>query len=307
MRPSVLVIDCAGGSAVEASLAPDDVAIVRANGIGEGLDHAARGAMALVLVVAPAGDAATQGLVRRLRSDRHTAEVPVIVLAEGAAARSSVQALEIGATDVLPVTIAPAELRARVRMALHEKRRFDDMIDSAGIDALTKLGNARQLERRLDEELDVWDRYHRDVALVLVEIDGFATVEEDHGLALAEGIVLRVCEALRASARSTDVLFHRGGGRFAAVLRETPGPGAMVFAERVRGRVEALGSAGRPRITNVTASLGVGSTAHWRMASTDLRGRILGEANAALLRARLAGGNRCELGTGPEAVVRAAV
>jgi diguanylate cyclase (GGDEF)-like protein len=305
----VLVIACAGqgGATVEASLAGDDVGIVRANGTGEGLELAARGAMALVLVVAAAVDAEAQGLVRRLRSDRHTSEIPVIVLAENASTRSSVQALELGATDVLPSAIAPAELRARVRLALHEKRRLDDVIDGAGIDALTDLGNARHLDRRLDEELDVWDRYHRDMSLVLVEIDGFATFEDDHGLAHAETILLRVCEVLRKSARSTDVLFHRGGGRFAAVLRETPGPGAMVFAERVRGRIEGLGSSGRPRITSVTACLGVGSTAHWRMATADLRGRLLGEANAALLRARLAGGNRCELGTGHEAVVRQAV
>ena len=119
--------------------------------------------------------------------------------------------------------------------------------------------------------------------------------------------MLRVCEALRKCVRSTDVLFHRGGGRFAAVLRETPGPGAMVFAERVRGRIEALGGSGRPRLNSVTASLGVGSTAQWRMASADLRERLAGEANAALLRARLAGGNRCELGHDLDAVVREAV
>jgi diguanylate cyclase (GGDEF)-like protein len=308
MRPSVLVIACAGqgGATVEASLAEDDVAIVRANGTGEGLDVAARGAMALVLVVAPGDDAETHGLVRRLRTDRHTSEVPVIVLAENASTRSVVQALELGATDYLPATIPAPELRARVRMALQEKRRFDGVVVGAGIDALTRLGNAGHLDRRLDEELDVWDRYHRDVALVLVEIDGFATAEDEHGLALGETILLRVCEALQKCARSTDVLFHRGGGRFAAVLRETPGIGAMVFAERVRGRIEALASSARPRIATATASVGVGSTALWRMAGTDMRGRLFGEANAALLRARLAGGNRCELGLGVDVPVRVA-
>ncbi|HET6585469.1 MAG TPA: diguanylate cyclase [Nannocystaceae bacterium] len=298
MRPAVLLIACdaTGIAQVEHSLIDDDIAIVRGNGTREGLELAARGAPELVVVVAERVDVEATALVRRLRSDRHTADVPVLVVADGIASRSAVQALELGAVDVLPSAIDPLELRARVRMTLRDKRRNDEILESAGVDALTRLGNGRHLERRLDEELDVWDRYHRDVSLVLVEVDGLAALEEDGGLALAEGVVLRATEVLRASVRSTDALFHRGGGRFAAVLRETPGSGAMIFAERVRQRIDALGGPTRTSAQNVSVSIGVGSTAHWRMAGSDLRGRLQGEANAALLRARLAGGNRCELG-----------
>jgi two-component system, cell cycle response regulator len=298
MRPAVLLIACNadGIATVERALAGDDIAIVRANATGEGLELAARGAPELVVVVTDSLGAEAVGLVRRLRSDRHTADVPVLVVAAGIAIRSSVQACEIGAVDVMPSAIEPVELRARVRMALRDKRRLDEILERAGVDALTQLGNGKYLDRRLDEELDVWDRYHRDVSLVLVELDGFAGFAEEYGLALAEAIALRATEVLRGSARSTDALFHRGGGRFAAVLRETPGSGALIFAERVRQRIEALGGASRQRAQSVTVSIGVGSTAPWRVAGSDLRGRLYGEANAALLRARMAGGNRCELG-----------
>ncbi len=305
MRPSILVISSVADTAVSTALVDDDLAIANAIGTREGLELAARGAMDLVVLVARGPDADTRALVRRLRADRHTSELPVLVLDHAAATRSSVLALETGATDWLPATIESAELRATVRLAMRERRRTADALERAGIDPLTGLGNARLLHRRLDEELDVWDRYHRDVSLVLVEIDGYAALEGTRGLTNAESIALSVCEVSRTSARSTDAIFYVGGGQLAAVLRETPGPGAMVYAERVRARVAAGTASERARAVT-TVSVGVGSTTAWRMASTSLRARLLSDAEAALTRARIAGGNACVAADQPPSM-RAAV
>jgi diguanylate cyclase (GGDEF)-like protein len=297
MRPSILVISASGDPAVANALANDDVTVTTAIGTREGLDLAARGAMELVVIIALNPDAETRALVRRLRTDRHTSEVPVLVLDGTIDTRSSVLALETGATDWLPAVIERAELCATVRLAIRERRRTADVLERAGIDPLTGLGNSRLLERRLDEELDVWDRYHRVVSLVLLEIDGYAMLEHGRGLTHAEGVVFAVREVLGASARSTDVLFHLGSGRFAAVLRETPGEGARVFAERVRSRVET-GTPGPRMRAATTTSLGIASTAGWRTAISSPRARLIGEAESALQQARVTG-NACVLADPP--------
>jgi diguanylate cyclase (GGDEF)-like protein len=292
----MLVIRCADRSThvIDESLAQDDLAIVYADGAGEGLELAARGEFDLFAIVAADLEAEVCALVRRLRNERHSADTPSLVLLDRAASDRVVKALEAGASDCLSAAIDPGELHARVRATIRAHRRHADALERAGLDPLTQLGNTRQLHRRIEDEVGVWDRHGRDVSLVLVDLDGFATLEAECGATFAEGVVSRVCEAVFRRGRSTDVFFHCGAGRFAALLRETPCTGALVFAERLRAAIEALPVPRGSRETKLTASIGVSSTSAWRMSSSDPRERLLGDATAAALRSRHAGGNRTD-------------
>lgn len=299
MRPSVLVVttQAEAASKLDATLARGDFAVWHAVGPREGLELVGRTCVELVVLAADRFDADSMALLRRLRADRHTCELPVVVVAQTLAPTDTIQALELGATECLPASIDGGELQARLRAAVRVHRRFDAFAERAGIDPCTGLGNGRAFEQRVDEELEVWDRYHRDVALVLIGIDGFAELEREFGRGRTDARLLAVAEMLRRCARSTDVLFHRARGCFAAVLRETPGAGAMVFADRVCERLRGIVATAADPLPAITGSIGVGATDRWRMTASDMRGRLLGEAGGALERAGTGGGDRCELGS----------
>jgi len=253
-----------------------------ADGIREGLEIVGRTSVELVVIATDRLDAECVALLRRLRSDRHTCEVPVVVVAHTVGSADVIQALELGAAECIPQSMDPGELQARLRAAVRTKRRFDELADRAGLDPATGFGNARRFAQRLDEELEVWDRYHRDVSLVLLTLDDFAALECEHGRARADVRLTVAAETLRRCSRSTDVLFHPMRGSFAAVLRETPVAGARVFAERARRRLGCIAPTAADPLPTVGISVGVGSTDGWRMAAADMRGRLLGEAREAL-------------------------
>lgn len=64
-------------------------------------------------------------ICRRLKSDPVTAQIPVVFLTGAASTEEKLRGLELGATDYVIKPFDPAELRARVRSALHTKYLMD--------------------------------------------------------------------------------------------------------------------------------------------------------------------------------------
>ena len=60
-------------------------------------------------------------------------------------------------------------------------RMFGELTDQAERDSLTGLANRRVLDERLEEELDRSRRYGTHLALILVDIDNFKSVNDRHG------------------------------------------------------------------------------------------------------------------------------
>jgi diguanylate cyclase (GGDEF)-like protein len=168
------------------------------------------------------------------------------------------------------------------------------LIQRARIDPDTELGNRHQFEQRLDEELSAWDRYERPTGVALVDIDGLERINNDRGRPAGDRVLKAIAEILRHRCRPTDVTCRLRGGLFGVVLRETVAGGALVFAERIRATVESLDLRDGGVILRVTTSIGIADTSRWQSGLSDLRGRMLGDAEAALHCAKRGGRNRCE-------------
>ena len=184
---------------------------------------------------------------------------------------------------------------ARAR-ELERNRELSDAVELlerlSAEDALTKLPNRREFDRRLALE---WGRARRElqsVALVLVDVDSFKAYNDHYGHPAGDSCLQQVAGALAAvPQRSSDLVARFGGEEFVVLLPDTTLEDAALIADRMRAAVEQM------RITHeysvaaqvVTASFGV---AAMMPTPRNEPQELLAHADAALYRAKAEGRNR---------------
>lgn len=158
----------------------------------------------------------------------------------------------------------------------------------ACLDGLTGLNNRRHFLTLAESEWSRFQRYQRPLALLMIDIDFFKSVNDTYGHDAGDAVLKAVSEALHKSKRSSDIAGRLGGEEFALVLPEAAPERAIAAAERYRALI-----AGRPVIAmgrqiSVTASIGV-SVAEAGMSGFD---ELLKRADVALYEAKNSGRNR---------------
>jgi|GEM_PF-381112 len=102
-----------------------------------------------------------------------------------------------------------------------ELRHIQDQLHQLSFfDSLTGLPNRRLLLERLDRAQQSSGRTGYEGALVLVDIDGFKTVNDSLGHQVGDQLLCRVAERLSGQFRSTDTLGRLGSDEFAIVLED---------------------------------------------------------------------------------------
>ena len=124
--------------------------------------------------------------------------------------------------------------------------------------ALTRRGFVEQAEREIARSR----RYDRPSSLVMIDLDHFKSVNDTHGHAAGDQVLMQVAEIAKVALRPSDVFGRLGGEEFAMLLPETKGDEAMVVAERMRAAI-ANHSVRLPdgKTLSVTASFGVAALA----------------------------------------------
>jgi diguanylate cyclase (GGDEF)-like protein len=173
-------------------------------------------------------------------------------------------------------------------IALENARLHRIVERQALIDGLTDLANRRAAEDTLRTELARAERAGGDVALVMVDLDGFKDVNDRHGHPAGDAVLREFARRLRHTVREIDLTARWGGEEFCLVLPGSDGAGAVQVAERARQALErrAVTLPDGTRV-HVTASFGVASyPAH---ASVD---GLVAAADEALYQAKRTGKNR---------------
>jgi diguanylate cyclase (GGDEF)-like protein len=169
-----------------------------------------------------------------------------------------------------------------------ESEYHDQVFRTMALDGLTQLRNRRSLEDALESEIARSRRHQHALSLLLADVDRFKEVNDRHGHLGGDQVLRRVAALLGRHGRRENTAARYGGDEFAVLLAETALPGAMIFAERLRGAVEQEEiRAGEERI-QVTVSVGV---AEWtpQIASAE---DLIALADTALYRAKNGGRNR---------------
>jgi diguanylate cyclase (GGDEF)-like protein/putative nucleotidyltransferase with HDIG domain len=157
-------------------------------------------------------------------------------------------------------------------------------------DALTGVLNRGPFFERFSAEVRAANRYRRPLAFAMIDVDGFKGWNDRYGHQVGDRLLRDVSKTIRDCAREGDIVGRYGGDEFSVLLPGCTSEQASAFAERVRERVQALGSILRESCyeLSLSVSIGVASTTTWPCESEVL----LFRADHALYRAKERGRNR---------------
>ena len=127
-------------------------------------------------------------------------------------------------------------------------------------DDLTKLFNSRYLNVYLSRELKRCKRHGIPLSLIFLDLDGFKSINDQYGHLAGSATLAEVGAILAEALRESDILARYGGDEFVVVLPETPPPGALVIAERLRRAIEVHSFLQVQGLTaRISASFGIAS------------------------------------------------
>jgi diguanylate cyclase (GGDEF)-like protein len=119
---------------------------------------------------------------------------------------------------------------------------FDSMAgkleEMATRDSVTNLLNRREFHRYLTAEVRRSERYSHSMALLMLDIDHFKSVNDQHGHQVGDEALKAVAARISRSVRSVDHVSRYGGEEITLILPETEREGALGMADQVRARIE---------------------------------------------------------------------
>lgn len=158
-------------------------------------------------------------------------------------------------------------------------------------DSLTGLPNRRSFFSKAQVEFTRSSRYDRPLALVMIDVDHFKEVNDQHGHLVGDAALRHIAEIMGGCIRGSDMVARYGGEEFVIILPETGTEGASYIAERVRSEIAVSTFQIDPsRELKLTVSMGIACmSAESQYPDLD---KLLQEADDAMYRAK-AGGRNC--------------
>lgn len=210
-----------------------------------------------------------------------------------------------GYTSAIPLAVEKnlevARLRREHKSTLQEveekneqlQRLTSELAEAAATDVLTGLYNRRQLERIQTEMFDRAYRYGEQLACVMLDMDGFKKLNDTHGHAAGDAVLVAMGAALQSQMRRADVAARYGGDEFVLLLPHTDEQDAMMAVDRLREgltcRLPRVNVNGAMVLAPVTISAGVASVS---ASGASSGAELVAAADKALYAAKVGGRNR---------------
>jgi diguanylate cyclase (GGDEF)-like protein len=181
-----------------------------------------------------------------------------------------------------------------LRFAYHDQLDeafHENLLSSALRDGLTKLFNKRYLMDRLDSELKFARRHETAVSLLMIDLDHFKQINDQHGHLAGDAVLANFAQVLLKAVRNEDVVARFGGEEIAIILRAIALEPATHLGERLRKLLEQTRTPFNDQELRATVSIGVAGFPELAAESPEA---LVEAADKALYRAKKAGRNRVE-------------
>ncbi|WP_108397326.1 PleD family two-component system response regulator [Devosia submarina] len=250
----------------------------------------------LAIVVMALADFDPLRVCSQIRTVEHTRTLPIILVSDDADKPRVVRALDLGVNDFITRPVERNELAARVRTqirrhryALELRQSVNNTMAMAVTDDMTGLYNRRYFDRHLGVMLGKAQSQDRDMALMILDIDHFKSVNDNYGHDIGDAVLKEFAARLKRNIRGVDLACRFGGEEFVVLMPDTDYRQAEAIAERVRQSIsERQFDIGAQRQLAVTVSAGV----TLNEAQSDTPESLIKRADVALYRAKREGRNR---------------
>ena len=135
-----------------------------------------------------------------------------------------------------------AEIERLKAELLEAKWQIAELEARADVDPLTDILNRRGFDRELARSLAYVKRYGAPATLVLIDLDGFKAVNDNHGHATGDALLKAVARQLVAHVRASDIVARLGGDEFAVLLWNIDETRAVAKARELEEAIAAASS-----------------------------------------------------------------
>ncbi len=164
-------------------------------------------------------------------------------------------------------------------------------ITSAYKDPLTNINNRAAMDKLLPREVRLAKRHDQSLALMIMDLDGFKSINDNCGHDVGDLLLEQVAESITGCLRDTDMLFRYGGDEFVCALPMTEIQGAIDVANRIINAIKKVEVSNCPQFPGIGMSIGLSML----QAGDDFSG-FFKRVDRALYSAKTAGKDRVIVG-----------
>jgi diguanylate cyclase len=203
------------------------------------------------------------------------------------------------------IPLADEELIYGVARDITDRKALEQELERLSRhDPLTGLFNRRRFEEELRRQLAYTRRYGKGGALLMIDLDRFKQVNDEHGHAAGDEALCHVARVLSENLRASDtvarsavnVVARLGGDEFVALLPEADGAGAAAAAERLVAVLAGTPLSLDGREVELGISVGVAIFDEYGLPGEK---ELLAAADRAMYMAKAGGGGGAKLAASP--------
>lgn len=238
----------------------------------------------------------TAGLETLINVKRMAPDVPIIVLTNGDEETLGDRAIQLGAQDFIPKhELSTGLLKRALRFAKERhsmQRRLENLVS---LDVQTLVYNRRDFDETFRTTIAQATRYKRKFGLLMIDIDGFKSINQQHGEKVGDQVLRHIGMRLKDVNRSSDYVARFGSDEFVVIVHGIQEPDCLTTIaknhfDKIKGQY-LLELAGE--VKQVQLSLSVGGAIFPDHA--DDSEALVAKANEAMTEAQREGGGYCVL------------
>ncbi len=235
---------------------------------------------------------------------RSRCTTPVIMVTGENVGETAAEAIRQGAVDyvvkvgdylfTIPLVIEKNLTVAKIIREREELRRQLEANNAlleqmAATDALTSLYNRRHFNRVLEQMFSEAQRYDKDLACVMIDLDGYKMLNDTFGHQVGDQLLVIAGKVISANMRRMDIGARYGGDEFVLLLPQATAADAALAATRIREEFFQASAALLRRPEGVTMSIGVTSM---KAAGATRADQLVNQADQAMYQSKASGRNR---------------
>lgn len=183
-------------------------------------------------------------------------------------------------------------IREREELRKELEAKNAQLEQMAATDALTGVYNRRHFNRVLDQLFAEAQRYDKDMACVMIDLDGYKQLNDSFGHQVGDQLLVIAAKVISANMRRMDIAARYGGDEFVLLLPQAGCDEAALAATRIREEFYQASALLLKQAEGVTMSMGVASLKLCGATRTD---QLVNQADRALYMSKEGGRNRTSI------------